>query len=50
MVRNNQKKLGSAKRRILRHMRFDVKVGKYVSTWTDKRMKVLKVGVSVDRE
>ena len=50
LVRNNQEKLGSAKRRILRHMRFDVKAGKYVSTWTDKRMKVLQVGVSVDRE
>ena len=50
LVRNNQEKLRSAKRRILRHMRFDVKAGKYVSTWTDKRMKVLQVGVSVDRE
>ena len=32
LVRNNQEKLGSAKRRILRHMRYDIEAGKNVST------------------
>ena len=50
MVRSNQGKLGPGKRRILRHLRYDTTADKYVSTWKDKRMRNLQVGVTVDRE
>ena len=36
--------------RILRHLRYDEKAGKYVSTWPDRRMKALQVRVAVDKE
>ena len=50
LVRSSQGKLRSEKRRVLRHLRYDAPAGKYVSTWKDKRMKNLQVGITVDRE
>ena len=50
LVRSSQGTLGSGKRKILRHMRYDITAGKYVNTWENKRMMNLQVGVMVDRE
>ena len=50
LVRRSQGKVRSEKRKILRHLRYDATAGKYVSSWKDKRMKSMQVGVTLDRE
>ena len=40
----------SHRRKILKHMRFDTQSGKYVSSWSGKRMKSLPVELRVDKE
>ena len=50
VVRSSQGKLGVGNRRILRHMTYDAKSGKYVNTWENRRMRNLQVSVTMNRE
>ena len=50
VVRSGQGKRGLSKRKMMRHMTYDARSGKYVNTWENRRMMNIQVGVTVDKE